>query len=118
MPGIIESSGATTGQRKMLFYGVCVPLRLLLALFVFWKSSSPAVQLILLTVSAISSYINILGINSSNQVWWSQKFHLVTSISALLLLVRGRPDLVPIVMVFDALYGVASSFASDPWVFK
>lgn len=117
MPGIIENSGATSGERKMLFYGVCVPLRLLLALFVFWKSSSPIVQGILLTASAMSMYMNLLGMNSSNEIWWSQEVHLLTSSSTFLLLIGRRPEFVPYVMVLDVLYGLLTSFARDPWNF-
>lgn len=115
MPGIIEGSGATPDQRKKLFYGVCVPLRLLLAFIVYRKYSSVTIQGIVLAFSAMSIYTNLLGLNSSNDIWWSQKFHLFVSIKIVLCLITGRPEYVPYLMVVDVLYGVLISFAKDPW---
>ena len=118
MPGLIEKSGATSGRRKVLFYGVCVPLRLLLALFVYWKSTNPSVQGLVLTASAVSVYINLLSLNSSDRVWWSREFHALTSLTSLFLLLRGFPGWVPGVMVLDVLFGLVTSFARDPSGFK
>lgn len=115
MPGVVEKSGASPGLRKALFYGVCVPLRLFLAWIVYANLSSPSLQVILLIVSAISVYINLLGLNSSNDIWWTQEVHLLTSLSTFLFLVARRPEFVPYVMVFDVLYGVLTSFTRDPF---
>lgn len=115
MPGIIEGSGATPDQRKKLFYGVCVPLRLILAFLVHRKYSSPIVQGIVLAFSTMSIYTNLLGLNSSNDIWWSQKFHLFVSIKIVACLLIGRPEYVSLMMVSDVLYGVLVSFAKDPW---
>lgn len=118
MSGLIEKSGATSGQRKVLFYGVCIPLRLLVALIVYWKSTNPAVQGLVLTAFAVSVYINLLSLNSSDRVWWSREFHTLTSLTSLFLLLRGFPSWVPGIMVFDVLFGLVTSFARDPWGFK
>ena len=115
MPGIIEGSGATPDQRKKLFYGVCVPLRLLLAFIVHRKYSSPAAQGIVLAFSTMSIYTNLLGLVSSNEIWWSKRFHLFTSIKIVLCLIAGRPEYVAYLMMGDVLYGVLTSFAKDPW---
>lgn len=114
MPGVVEKSGASPGWRKALFYGVCVPLRLFLA-WIVYTNLSPSLQVILLIVSAISVYINLLGMNSSNDIWWTQELHLLTSLSTFLILVARRPEFVPYVMVFDVLYGVVTSFTRDPF---
>ena len=115
MPGVIENSGATPDKRRRLFYGVCVPLRLLLAFIVYRKYSSLTIQGIVMAFSVMSMYANLLGLNSSNEIWWSQKFHLLTSMKIVLCLVSARPEFVPYFMVVDVLYGVVTSFARDPW---
>lgn len=115
MPGVIESSGATPSQRKKLFYGVCVPLRLLLAYLVYRTYSSPWVQGTVLSVALLSVYLNLLGLNTSNDIWWSQKFHLMMSLKIVFCLVGGRPEFVPYLMLLDVLFGATTSLAKDPW---
>ncbi|CAM9256855.1 unnamed protein product [Sphacelaria rigidula] len=115
MPGVVESAGATPSQRKKLFYGVCVPLRLLLAYLVYRTYSFLWVQGIVLSVSLLSVYLNILGLNSSNEIWWSQKFHLVLSSKIVFCLVAGRSEFVPYLMLLDVFFGVMTSLARDPW---
>lgn len=117
MPGLIEKSGATPSERSRLFYGVCIPLRLLLAGFVYWKSTSPIVQGLILTASAISVYINLLGLNTSNEVWWSRGFHTLTSLTIFLFSLGGFESWVPGIMILDVLFGLFTSFARDPWWF-
>ena len=118
MPGLIEKSGATPSERSRLFYGVCIPLRLSLALFVYWKSTSPIVQGILLATSAISVYVNLLGLNTSNEVWWSRGFHTLTSLAIFLSLLGGFRSWVPGIMILDVLFGLLTSFSRDPWNVK
>lgn len=115
MPGVIENSGASTCQRKKLFYGVCVPLRLFAAYFVYRTYSSPLVQGIVLMLAFLSAYMNLLGLNTSNDIWWSQKFHLLSSLKIVVCLLGGRPGFVPYLMLVDVIFGVASSVAKDPW---
>lgn len=115
MPGVVESMGATASQRRALFYGVCIPFRLLLAVFVRYQVWS---RPFLLMVAAAAVYTNLLGLNTSSGVWWSRGFHMLTSLAAFLFLVGGRPDVVPVVMILDVLVGLFTSFARDPWTLK
>lgn len=119
MPGFVESSGATPSQRKSLFYGVCLPLRILLAYTVYLLSDSPLIRGFVGVSSALSFYTILLSLElgsaPSGIVWWSREIHLVTSALTFFLVVGGRVDLVPVVMVVDILYGLVTSFARDPW---
>lgn len=119
MPGgIVENLGASPSQRKKLFYGVCIPLRLLLAYIVYLNPTSYPMRLMVTIFSASSMYSNILGLNSTNSVWWDRKFHFTMSSLSLILSMTDRIEYVPSIMVIDILYGVIHSFASDPWDLK
>lgn len=118
MPGLIEKSGASSGQRKFLFYGICFPLRLLLALFVCWKLDSAVVQGIVLAASATAVYLNALGFKDGpgpDGVWWSRRFHMVTSVSILLCFGAGWKRAVPAIMIVDVFSGFLTSFARKPF---
>lgn len=118
MPGVVESFGATPRERVLLFYCVCFPLRILLASLLYKFHSTPVVQGFVGVASALSSYTLLLSLNTSNSVWWSRKFHLITSVLTFLLVIGGRTSLVPMVMIVDVLYGLSTSFAREPWTLK
>lgn len=66
--------------------------------------------------SGASVFINLMELNSSDLVWWSREFHLLTSMATFLSVVAGQNKLVPIAMAFDVSIGLLASFARDPWV--
>lgn len=115
MPGILEKSGATPNERMCLFYTICIPLRLFLTMFVFWHSSSTIVQGVLLLTSLTSIFTNFRGMKTANENWWSQNFHLLTSILIFSSVIGRRSDVVPYVMFADVVFGLSTSIARDPW---
>ena len=99
--------------RKHIFYGVCVPVRLMLYTLVFIYRDAPAIQYII----AIASLIAIINLGNTllnndtvtNQ-WWSKKFQLFIAILLLIstvLKISGyniSTMVVPIIL-FASLFG-------------
>ena len=113
--GVVQSSGALPIQRMKLFYGVCVPLRLFLAYIVYKNIKYTPIQVLVALLSAFAVYSNLLGLNSSNKVWWNRQIHAIVAVAILLSTVAKKTDYVPYIMVFDVVLGVASSVANNPW---
>lgn len=113
--GVVEASGATPSQRKNLYYSICVPLRLILAYIVYKNVNSTPMKVLVTLLSAFAVYSNLLGLNSSRDVWWNRSFHLVVALSMLVSSLSGNMELVPILMVFDVLFGLVHSLSSKPW---
>ena len=113
--GVVEASGATPTQRKNLYYSVCVPLRLILAYIVYKNVNSTPMKVLVMLLSAFAVYSNLLGLNSSRTVWWNRSFHLIVALSMLIFSVAGKMEFVPILMVFDVLFGLIHSFSIKPW---
>lgn len=116
MPGVVESLGASPAQRRKLFFLVCVPLRLLLAVLVSRNlSSSLFLRTAIMASSAMSIYVNMMGSLSSNRVWWSQEVHLLSSALVLGGTFFNHFKLVEAVMFSDVLFGVIAAMLRDPW---
>lgn len=119
MPGVVEKMGASPALRKKLFFLVCIPLRLLLSLFVAINlSSSDLVMgavMVFSATSIISISFNYLSSISSKSVWWKQEVHLLTSVLILAGTLHRHDKFVSLVMLADLVFGVITSLLQNPW---
>ena len=114
MPGVIENMGASVLQRKMLFLGICVPLRLGIAYAASTTHTRQWFAYVAAAFSAVAIYINASKAADAS-VWWSRRTHAAHALGVLVLV--ALPDTrkyVPYVLFSDVLFGVLSSFMWQP----
>jgi hypothetical protein len=83
--GIFSQKGYTIKERMEFFYLICIFLRLLFAGIIYTQSNKRITYYVLVVVSLLAIYGNYKNLNEC--VWWSRKFHLLTSILILLVAV-------------------------------
>jgi len=116
MSGIFRSRGYSLDQLSMMFYTICIPIRLSLPIIVSYARDIPILKLILIAIGLISAGLNARGIGSGT--WWHKKVHLLTAIAFVISLVfpgRIRPEEI---LFLDVLYGFSSSIAICPFSSK
>lgn len=116
MPGLVESIGASVWQRKVLFWGICVPLRLGIA-YAAWRARGRQWFVFLaVTLSVIAVLINATKA-SDTSVWWSRRAHGAHALAVLVLAaVLRMPGYVPHVLLSDVLFGLLSSFTRQAFL--
>lgn len=115
MPGLVESIGASVWQRKVLFFGMCIPLRLGIA-YAAWKAHTrKGFVCLAATFSVIAIFINAAKASDSS-VWWSRRAHGAHALAVLVLAsMLNKPAYVPHVLLSDALFGLLSAFIQQPF---
>ena len=114
MPGVIEKSGASLSTRKHLFYMVCVPLRLGIALGVYKFRSSRISLLILSAVSCTSLFLKL----GESGVWWDRKFHFFSSALVTIFAIYNRLGFASLTIFLDVLYGLFFSWTRNGFAKK
>lgn len=117
--GVIENMGFTPQSRSILYYGICIWVRLcfsallvVLAYYEYYRVVGGTC--IVLGVAAIIA--NALGLYRQNKVWWSRGFHLVTGVlllcTSVLLFLRMHVSvyILAVILSADVLVGVVMSF--------
>lgn len=102
-------------NRKLLFYGVCIWIRALLIYGVWYLWPSPIFRVVCVLALLLTMYRLYSSIHEN--VWWSKRWHLLTSMILLLLFTTSffyddmlLRELVVIVMSTDLLLGIINSF--------
>ena len=117
MPGAIEKLGFSIKSRQMLFYGVCIPLRLFIVFLAMTFYKNFNFQLIALILSGISIFTNISRMGNANDpVWWNRMAHLLFSVMGASTIVLGKPQFLFKIILLDILFGVIDSFIKMPFV--
>lgn len=104
-------------NRKLLFYGICIWVRALIIFGVWklWPIQNFRIAMILILLFTISRLYQTLN----QDVWWSKRFHLFTTIILLVLFIASfyydsnnnlLRKLTVIVMSIDLLSGIVNSF--------
>lgn len=117
--GSFKSNGYTLNQRRGIFYGVCVPVRLLLAYLAWYLATTrngiyaKKLGLVVFVLSAIAVY-TIYNCLDDETVWFSRRFHLTTSLILLVvsgLVVTDNIDatFISYVLLVDVLVGALSA---------
>lgn len=109
MPGLIESTGVSVLQRKMLFLGICVPLRLGIAYTASTAHARQWFAYVAAAFSVVAIYINAVKA-ADVSVWWSRRAHAAHALAVLVLVaLLNTRKYVPYVLFSDVLFGVLSS---------
>jgi len=117
MPGLIESAGVSVLHRKLLFFSVCVPLRVAVAFAALATHTKPWFAYVAATLSVIAFYINAVKAAGAS-VWWSRRTHAAHALAVLILVaLLGAKKYVPYVLLSDVLFGVVSSLMWQPFSF-
>lgn len=74
MSGLFKNLGFSSTSRKMLFWGICIWVRLAIA-YLVWNDFIP--NSYVRGAGLVGIYMNYTGLNDN--VWWSRGFHLITS---------------------------------------
>lgn len=119
-------SNVTPYHRKLMFYCICIWVRILLGLLIWYnqKINQKIINLkyfkyLVLVGGCVGVYLNYINL-SNKCVWWSRLFHLITSLVVVLLSILsifGVVDIkyVAFVIWVDVLYGFTSSLYLKPW---
>jgi hypothetical protein len=122
--GVNERQGKTKAQRRILFYGGCLWMRILLAFLVLFISfHGPRVTgLILAVCGAIVAIGNIVPIArfGIDAVWWNRGVHagfgFLISLTGALLYTGMIPWFIPgLIIIVNIIYGWTHSFIANPF---
>jgi hypothetical protein len=100
-------------RRKQVYYSICILVRTLLIVIVYYLRSSLVIQLLVL-LGAFVGIIN-LGKRMDGNQWWSKKFQFVMSviIAGLVILTflkKVKAWTIPAAMLFSLMGGILQSF--------
>ncbi len=112
MPGIIEKYGASPSDRKILFYSVCIPIRLLLVYLAYKNQHKKSFRVISILLGLTSVYLNF---TKNDNVWWKRDVHGYHSIVLLILAIFDHTKYIPHVLLSDVLYGFTTSIIKKPF---
>ena len=115
--------GLSDKQLALLYYGICIWVRLFGAWLV-WKfyDSWEWMRWIIVIIGLLGIWLNFKGIQSDKYVWWSRKFHLI--IAGLLVIISLRQikiatfntrQILTALLVVDVLSGLLLSFYVKPF---
>lgn len=121
MPGFFESNGYSAEQRRILFLGACIPLRLYITYLIYIHSDKKNVLAAVSAITFIRAYIHMYNHmrNGANDVWWNRKVHsyimFVASVCAFLLYIDKINDarILLYILLADVLYGLFTYFRSQ-----
>ena len=100
-------------RRRLVYYGICIFVRLALIVTVYHWRNVRFVQALVLA-GALFGVMN-LGSRSSGTQWWSKKFQLVMSIIIAMVVIlvyfgRVKSWVIPAAMLVSLLGGILQSF--------
>ena len=109
--GAIQNLGGSPTLRKSLFYGVCLPLRLLIAMLAFKYEDERMFIPLCIALSIVSIGMNL----NRSKVWWNRNTHLFNGLSVLAVSVAGYPKYVKYILVSDVFNGLFMSIENNDW---
>lgn len=115
--GIFKNLSKTT--RALLFYLICIWIRLGLVYIVYKYSKYNIIIYLLMIISIIAIYLNYTKLNQ--KVWWNRKFHLIISfillISTILILIfKINRNILSLILLIDIIYGISYSIIKKPFI--
>ncbi|CAM9700511.1 unnamed protein product [Ectocarpus sp. 6 AP-2014] len=113
--GYIENLGASPTLRKRLFYGVCLPLRLLLVMLAFRYEDERMFIPLCIALSIVSIVTNLKKELNNSKVWWNRNTHMLNALGVLAVSVAGYPKYVKFILVSDVFHGLFSSIENGNW---
>lgn len=111
------AAGFNSAQRGLMFYAICIPVRLALTAVVYNYGSKVLVRSTAVATCLLSLFLNSNRIREQDaQVWWSRRVHIVTSLLLLLsVIVSPKPSVPAALLLTDTLFGLGTSFYKQPF---
>ena len=109
--GQIESMGFSPRERMLLFYMICIPLRLSLVSLLYKFEDHKMFTPIMIVMACVSISMNL----NKSDVWWSRKTHLLNALSVLLVALAGYPKYIKYILLSDIVGGAILSIKKSPW---
>ncbi len=78
LSNFIDTTKDYPKKRKLIFYFICIVVRLLLYSFIYYNINNTYI-VILATILSLFSIINLYKNLNMNQQWWSKKFQFIIS---------------------------------------
>lgn len=113
MTGTIERVGGTPLVRMMLFVGICVPLRLAIAVGAARLHTRPGFASVVVAGSLAAIYTTTT-VDPGSKVWWVRRVHAAHAL-AILLLALTKPEFVSYALFSDVLFGILTSMVQMPF---
>ena len=110
-----EKYNLNYNQRRMLFYGLCIWVRLGLVYLSYKMYNTKWFLYVALIVSGIALLRNANRIDKDHCVWWSRRFHymnlwIILCVSIIQLTTGDRKKIISILLLIDVLFGILYSF--------
>ena len=111
--GAVKDRGVSLRNRKLLFYGVCIWVRLGLAYLAYKLNEKEWFPYLIAGIMLLS--LRYVKFNKDHCVWWSRKFHHMMVIIILLtsiyqIVTKDKKPLIAVLILIDLIVGVISSF--------
>jgi len=103
-------------NRKKVYYGICIWVRLILFTIVFYYRKHKYMPYILALFSSFSIYHYKDNIKNPGKQWWSKRFDLAIAVSLLIstvlvIMKKVDPVVMPVILFTSLLGGILQSFS-------
>jgi hypothetical protein len=111
--GGVKDRGVSLKNRKILFYLVCVPLRLGIAYTAYLIHKKKWFLHLVAIICILSLYF--VKFDKDECVWWSRKMHyiilcIILFVSIIQIILKNNKPIVPALILIDLLLGISSQF--------
>lgn len=102
-------------DRRLLFYGICIWIRLGLVYLSYKFYKAKWFLYITLIISLLAILLNINKVDKEECVWWSRRFHymnlwMILCVSAVQLATGNRQQVISLLLLIDVVFGIVYSF--------
>ena len=108
MPGKFEELGYDSGTRMVMYYGICLPVRLALTYTIWKHHDTMPFGWTAIILAAVSIYMNLRNIDED--VWWCRRCNALVAFMVLYLKFTNQTQCIAPLMIFMILYGFVVSF--------
>ncbi len=111
-------SSLTPIKRALLFYLICIWVRLYIAFFIYKNWNNKIWLYVVIFASIVSIYLNWTKLDG--KVWWNRYIHCLNAILLLifaLLVINGyiNGKILGVILFWDVLFGILYSFYKHPF---
>ena len=111
--GGVKDYNVSIKNRKLLFYGICIWIRLAIAIGAYKLKDKEWFPYIVALVCLMSIYW--VKFDKDDCVWWSRKIHyimicLILLTSIFQVVTKKKTVIIPLLLLLDLIIGIVSSF--------
>ncbi|CAM9312852.1 unnamed protein product [Ectocarpus sp. 8 AP-2014] len=110
-------------ERRVMFYAVCVPTRILYAVATHCVGSSPLPRTATIVLGLASYFFNSNRLrlgkpqnNITEPTWWYRSIHMLSGLSVSLFLIASPNTQIPSsILLVDTLFAITTSVVQKPF---